>query len=340
MFEFHYIKNEKSFHARRLQGIGASDIPVLAGYTKKYTVEINGKKYPFTPYVLGLIKTGRISQPPDNDPMWFGRKIEPIVIERFMMRHGLQEKDVIRKTEFRHPEYSYAMSHPDLIVYPGFFGDDFYNQEIKTGQVWANRKDDPDYGYSKDDFTANGIPASVYCQVQWQEFTTGINISGVSPLINTSDYREYGPIIFNKKNIEKLLARADEFWWYVRNWDKAHPTPETWGDVQLIYPQINQLSATVAGETEAKVMEMKARGTALRAKAKKIENELADLQGAVGIYLGENKILTGADGGKLASQSVFNRRDLSLKDLEKENPWLYKRVKKYIKTSEVRRIYW
>jgi len=335
MNEYKIIKDDNSFHADRLKGIGAKDIATLVGYTKNMIREIEGKKYQLTPYVLWLEKTGRIPGFGGNEFCKWGNLLEPVIIQNFMDEHGLTEGQVRRKTSFIHPDYRFARCHPDLVY---FFGGEAFNQEIKSGSFYAKRGDDVDYGYDLDDTSSNGIPAAVYCQVQWQLFCTGIETGGVSALINTSMYREYGPIQINKKAVESLLALADKFWWHVKN--EREPKPETWGDVQLIFPEVRKTSTMISGESEEKVRAFKERKKEIEEKVKKLELEKDDMKKAVGLLLGENNLLTGADGEVLAKQSCYKSSTLSAKNLEKENPWLHARVKKYVKEFDVRRLTW
>ena len=336
MFDPQYIKDQADFIAARQRGLGASDMPILAGYTKRYKREVGGRMVPVTPLILWMEKTGRIPGFAGNEATYWGNKLEALVADEFLERKGEKVKSVFKKTRFIHPKYSYALSHPDIVWYDGF---QHRLREIKTGGLYAaSRGRNPDYGYCDDDRSASGIPAAVYIQVQWQMFTSDIKTAGVSVLINTSDYREYGPICYDKKVIEALLARADRFWWHVEQ--DREPEPESWGDVKLIFPQVKDKAAVISGEPEEVVRAAKLRKLEIDEQIKKLEKEREDLRNAVGVLIGENRLLSAPDGEKLASQSVFPRGSLSLKELKEKNSWLYARVKKYIKMREERRLYW
>ena len=76
-------------------------------------------------------------------------------------------------TECRHPEHRYAIAHADLVYDPGD-GGEAYIQEAKTSGAHASRRGrDADYGYGSEDDGAEGIPAAVYLQVQWQLLVYG-----------------------------------------------------------------------------------------------------------------------------------------------------------------------
>lgn len=338
MFDFTTIKSQDSFYAARAKGLGASDMPVLAGYTKKYFREVNGKNVPLTPYVLWMEKTGRIKGFSGNEYTYWGNQLEAIVMREFIRRREIPKNLCFRKTEFVHPDYPYALSHPDLVFEPPGLGHEI--QEIKTATFFAaKRGDDPDAGYDKEDFSSSGIPASVYVQVMWQLFTSDIKSAGVSCLMNTSTYREYGPITYNKKIIEQLLARADRFWWHVAN--DREPTPETWGDVQLIFPEVKPTSTMVAGEVEQKIRAIKEEKKKINKKIKELKKRKEDGQSAIGILIGENKILAASNGDELAKQTTYDKDSLSLATIKKEDPELYKQLGKYIKTTKnIRRLTW
>jgi predicted phage-related endonuclease len=326
------VKSKDDFLSRRAEYIGSSDIPVLAGYTQRYTREINGQQHPVTPLVLWMEKTGRVKPFPGNEATYWGNKLEAALIDHFLDSKGLVSS--FFNSEFRHPDYLYAVAHPDLLWHDG---QQYKDQEIKTSTFFASRRgDNPDYGYDPDDLTANGIPASVYLQVQWQLFCSDIQEAGVSILTNTSTYREYGPIRYNQKVIEKLLARADKFWWHVQN--DTPPDPETWGDVKLIFPRVEKTAAVISGEQEEKIRLMKEQASGIKEKIRKLKKQQDDIKNAIGIFIGGNQVLTDAGGEELAKQSLYSRESLNLSGLKKDNPELYDQLQDYIKKTEIRRL--
>lgn len=319
----------EDFHKTRATGVGSSDIPTLA---------LLNKRYGQTPLTLWEEKTGRRAPWKGNSRTYWGRMLEGLVLREYIAEHGLgnphgfylaylagkfkARRNVVVFSEFRHPEYPFALSHPDIVLLDG----EGHIQEAKTaGFFAAKRNDDPDYGYSQDDTSKNGIPAGVFLQVQWQMFSAGIPTGGVSLLADTANYREYGPIKSDPRAQEKCLALAERFWWHVEK--DTPPKPETWGDVELMYPQIAETTAMIGGEYEMQARAMLGEYADIGRAIKRLEARKEDIKDAFGLWLAGNKILTNATGEKLASQSEVSGEYADVKKLREEHPEIYAQLK-------------
>jgi hypothetical protein len=153
-----------------------------------------------------------------------------------------------------------------------------------------------------------------------------------------TDYREYGPIIYDPRHVEKSLALAECFWWHVEN--DVEPAPSSWDDVLSVYPDLENKTAMISGEAETEARKMIARGMELKAKAKQIADELDDVKAGLGILAGDvvegiddeglpivrktmNRILSDSEGIELARfRDSPGRETLSLSiklaDIEKK----------------------
>lgn len=325
----HEIIPLKDLHKSRSTGVGSSDIPTLA---------LLNKRYGQTPYTLWEEKTGRREPFRGNRRTYWGTMLEGLVLREYISEHGLgnptgfylaylarkhrARRNVVIYAEFRHPEYPFALSHPDLVV----LENEGRIQEAKTAGFFSARRDsDPDYGYSEEDTSQNGIPASVFLQVQWQMFTAGIPVGGVSLLADTANYREYGPIVQDFRTQEKCLALAERFWWHVQH--DTPPKPETWEDVVSMFPAVRETTAMVGGEHETEAREMAAEYKTLGAQIKKLEDRREDIKSAFGVWMGANKLLTTAEGEKLATQGEVSSEYFDLKKLRAEKPETYEALK-------------
>ena len=314
------IVDKKELLANRSRLIGSADIAILAGYGKR-----GGK----TPHSLWLEKSGRETAQINSEALYWGTVLESKIATRYIEDHD--PEDMLFRTEFLHPRYPFAIAHPDLICLKS---EDPWIVEIKTaGLAGATRRNDPDYGYSQTDRTEAGIPASVYCQVQWQLFCTDLQSATVAVLINTSDYREYGPITRNEKLIEKLLLLADRFYWHVTT--DTEPTPATWQDVRRVYPNIKPAQCMIGGDMAAVAWSLKEKKDKIDLAIKRLEEKKDECRNALALLIGGNAELIDDNGEKIVSQYLVNRETVSLADIKK-NAWLYSRVKKYIKKSQVR----
>ena len=369
----------RDFHASRASCVGSSDIPILAGLQRRYGA---------TTLSLWESKTGRTPPWDGNERTRVGHDLEAYVLYRFVEpRYGEDVADAFyhaklrdkssgpfkAMTEARHPERRYCLAHADLVVDGLKTADDFktpvaqdedghpvapYLIEAKVVGLMAGKRREGHIftGYDIEDPTAQGIPDAVYLQVQWQLYCYDIATAYVAALID-NQYHEWGPIDADARVQERCLALAERFWRLVES-DTA-PAPETWDDVQRLFPVQNTTTATISGEDEDRAREMIARDKVLLAKSKEIDDERDDIKNAIGVLLGGNSFLSSASGDVLAKYSTSSRetatilaraKDIAkaqgkknaepLTDDERETLELAEKIRKLglVSVSEVRRV--
>jgi len=323
-----------NFHGARATGVGSSDIPTLAGFSRQW-----GQ----TPYTLWRQKTGIDGPSEAGERADWGHRLEGLVLARFIEGHfntdtameflryknrGMSIGQFLTETECRMPSRPYVLAHADLII------DDFDTPagrqsvivEAKTtGLMSAKRDDDPDEGYSKTDFSQEGIPAKVFLQVQWQLLAYDVKFAYVAVLIDGGEYREYGPIVADPRTQEKCLALAERFWKCVET--KTEPKPETWGDIGLMFPNPKDNTAMIGGEDELKTRAMISKYHRHKAFIKKLEERTDEITTALGILIGDNKTLVSAEGVKLASSWSVEKENASVSALKEKEPEIYTRLK-------------
>lgn len=337
----------RDFHGERDKGVGSSDIPALAGLYRNYGS---------TTLRLWEEKTGRAPRWNGNQRTAWGKKLEGMVLREFIAnRYGEDKADDFYRgylrgrstgpfkvlTESRHPERRYCLAHCDLL----FIGNDGMERDTLAGEFAAAVVDEPYIveaktagmmsgkrregvifaGYDPDDLTAQGIPDAVFLQVQWQLYVYGVDTAYVAVLIDTADYREYGPIKADPRVQEKCLALAERFWRLVET-DTA-PAPETWDDVQRLFPHQTDTTAMIGGDDEARVREMIAEDKRLAATIKGLEERRDDIKNAVGILLGGNSVLASAEGQILAKSSEQTRESVALGKVAKAAPDIEARLR-------------
>ena len=338
-----YFKPD-DFHKNRAEGIGSSDVPIIAGLTAKWGD---------TPLKLWMQKTGREEGFAGNVATEFGNLHENSILYYYIKENysqELAEKFLIHKitgksfsqfktnTEARHKELPYFIAHADLVVDDG---ETLHIQEAKSTRLMsAKRGGDENFGYSVSDKSENGIPLSVYLQVQFQMLCYGADTAGVSLLCDTSDYREYGIIKPNAKTQNKIAAMVKKFWWHVQN--DTPPKPMTPDDVAKLFPEVKDESVIVPLDMQlgkSTLLEMLDERERLDKRAKEIKSKIDDIKLAVGLLLKDNRVLQTPDGQVIATATTTNRRSLSIKDIEREKK-IYEEVEKLglVKTSEVKTI--
>lgn len=328
------------FDGARAKAVGSSDIPTLA---------LLNKRYGETPLTLWQEKTGRSTREPAGQRAYWGKVLEGVILAEWVRRHhgdevaveyarykarGMSYGPYKTNTEATHPERSYCLAHADLVVDAPI---DLTNNDLVSDETFLEvrpiiveakscglmsglRREDGDYGYSRTDFSLGGVPMSVFLQVQWQGLCYGIDDLHVAVLIDTGDYREYSGRA-DPRAQEKLLALAERFWRCVET--DTPPKPESWADVQLLWPDTEDASSMVGGPTEIQARNMVRRFHVLSEQAKRIEAEREDIKDALGILMGENKILTTAEGIKLASSWTVEGEYTSLTKIKEELPEVY-----------------
>jgi len=348
----------RDFHGSRLTGIGASDIPTLAGFNKGYKREYkltrDGSLVQLfqTPYTLYLEKTGQVVQVESGERAEWGHRLEPIILAKWIEnRYGKADGDAYlaarlrdksygpykSQTETRMPGRRYVLAHPDLIVLEG----EGINVEGKSTGFYAGKRREGEafIGYDPDDVSQQGIPDPVFLQVQYQNLSADIPVASVAVLIDTGDYREYGPIISDPRTQEKCLALAERMWWCVKN--NKPPKPEVWGDIANMWPTPNEKTAMLGGEEELAARALCDEYWRLGEKIDKHEGRRAEIKKALGVYIGENSILATPNGTKLASSWVqLNAPSVDLKKLKEKEPDIYDRLMGggYVKQGERREL--
>jgi predicted phage-related endonuclease len=326
------ITKIRDFHGSRSTGVGSSDIPILAGMSKRYGS---------TTLKLWERKTGRQPEWQGNERTRVGNDLEAYVLRRFIEdRYGADEADAFylaarrgrsyrefkSKTEARHPERAYCLAHADLVVecradieYNAETMPEAYIVEAKTVGAYAAKRREGEIfsGYDMEDMSAQGIPDAVYLQVQWQMYCYGISEAYVAALID-NQYGCWGPIEADKRTQESALALAERFWRLVET--DTTPAPETWDDVCSLYPHSSNTTAMVGGDDEHHVREMISRDKDLAARIKKLESERDDIKNAIGVMIGGNQVLASAEGDILAKASEQTRETVSLSKIKKDLP--------------------
>jgi len=321
------------FHGARSTGVGSSDIPTLAGLNRSYKN---------TTLTLWQTKTGRTPRWDGNERTRVGKDLEAYTLARFVEEKfgndvadrfymaKLRDRSHSRfkcNTEARHPERKYCLAHADLLVDEGVgeYAEPFIVEAKTVGAMAGKRREGAIFtGYDWDDRSAQGIPDSVFLQTQWQLLVYGVRTAWAAALID-NQYGTWGPIIADPRVQEKCLALAERFWLLVES--DTPPAPETWDDVQSLFPHQTDTTAMISGDQEASVREMISRDKQVAGRIKLLETERDDIKNAIGIMLGENAVLASAEGDILAKSSEQSRESISLSKLKKDAPDIEKMIR-------------
>lgn len=338
----------RDFHATRATGVGSSDIPILAGMYRRHgstTLSLWEQKTGIAPPWDGNERT-RVGH--DLEAYVLYRFIEARYGEEVadtFYHAKLRDRSsgpFKAMTEARHPERAYCLAHADCLadgadvemvcpkcgshdMFPAgvpiecsnscgqiITAPDAYLIEAKVvGLMAGKRREGVIFtGYDIEDASFQGIPDAVYLQVQWQLYCYDVQTAYVAALID-NQYHEWGPIEADARVQERCLTLAERFWRLVET--KTKPAPETWDEVNRLFPVQKNETATVSGHDEAMAREMIARDAVLLAKWNEIKEEREDIKNAIGVLLGENSVLASGNGDILATSSEVERKEYTVK---------------------------
>ena len=343
----------------RLRDIRASHLGPVVGASEIATLALYNLRHGQTPATLWEEHTGRIAPRDLGEPGWWGLVHERSVLYRYIKDHFNDEQARASisafwrdrshgpfkiKTEFRRPlEHGTAIAHPDLLIEApllqriiGRSMEPRLVQAKSHGYFTSRRKADPDFGYDEEDRTQNGLPASVFLQEQWEMFCADLPEADVAPLIDTNDYREYGPVYRDAKTQEQALALAERFCWHVER-DVA-PDPEAWVDIVHRDPQMKEMSSIHPLEASVEfrgeqvtLADMLASHGKAKGDERRALKRQEDIKCAIGVLLGGNEWLTTPEGQVIAHRIQSEYLSLSLKDLRQVRPDLAALVEPFAK---------
>jgi len=331
MNHFKFILDEESFHKSRHKTIGASDMPILLGLSNFCT-----------PYELWRIKTGKQEAFQGNNSTTWGHRHEPNILASYIesvsdsqtayefeldyITHKKARKPGYKPatrffpfTEFQHPDYHFAIAHPDLIDM-----EEHLNIEAKSGRRFANIRRNEMDGFDPDVNNENGIPLKYYIQTQWQLLCTGLDKAILRALIDTNEELSY-EIKASKKIQEKLIDIGSRFMFCIKK-DKS-PMPINSDDVKKLFPDVQEKTAYLLGSESEFANKMKERKSFLSGKVKKYQDEIEDINNSLMVLIGENRYLFDENNQKVCSQTMFEKESISLKDLKEKKPDIYENLK-------------
>jgi putative phage-type endonuclease len=205
--------------AWRRKGIGASDAPAVAGVSPWKT-----------PLAVWMEKVGQqLADEPDNERLYWGRRLEPIVGEECSLRTGwpIRKKQAILQSK-THPfmlcnlDYLITDDHGDAVL------------ECKTAST-----------YAAEYWANNTCPEQYVIQAQHQMHVTGLNRVYIPVLIGGDDF-QIRIIDRDQQMIDYLIQIETDFWRLVQS---KTPPPAEASDTVL-------LSRTYPDAEEGKVVDL------------------------------------------------------------------------------------
>lgn len=255
--------------AKRHEGIGASDTPIIMGYSTYKT-----------PYQLYLEKIGAIESDEEmTEQQYWGNALEPLIIKRFA-----EENDV--KVTFPdtvyHPDYPFIFANLD-----GWIESENAVIEAKSANSFQRKEWDM--------ALTDGIPLVYLIQVAKQCLITNATRGYCAVLIGGMEYKQF--IYERDAALEDLILKADiDFWNCVQN--RIEPDPMSTSDCRLKFPKPHPDKIVESNYRTANalvgLMNVKASIKDLNDQEDKLKMELMS-------HMGDAEYLMGQEGELLAT---------------------------------------
>jgi putative phage-type endonuclease len=245
-----------AFDEERLTGIGGSDAPAVVGISPWAT-----------PYELWLQKLEEAPPPSTNEPMLWGKLLEPVIIREYVRRTG---RTVELMPMLRHPTHEFMICHLDGRV------DRTRILECKmtrTAQGWGESGTDE-------------IPLHVGVQVHHNLIVSGAQIGDVPVLIGGNDFRIY-EVHADHDIARNLIKQEYTFWRCVKA--REPPDPVNPADAVRRWGSLTAAGTVIATQAELAAVDIlhgiKTQQKLLEADADRAQLQLMEALGERGDHL-------------------------------------------------------
>ena len=218
-----------------------------------------------SPVDVFMEKLGLTEDVPENEPMFWGKAIEPLIAERWAKENGvpIKQGEFIRKGIYGGtPDY---LSDTKLL--------EIKTVGLRSASFWGEPGSDQ-------------IPEQYLCQVQWYLNLTDMQKADVPVLIGGQEYRVYH-VMRNDKLIEILTNAAETFWnRYVMN-EEAPPLDSSKGSEKYLasfFPKNrgNTIQATVDISDAARDL------NGVRKQIEELDTKKSELENRIKYAIGTN----------------------------------------------------
>ncbi len=272
------------WYEARKTGIGASEAAAACGQSQYKT-----------PYELYLQKRGEIPETEENDAMWFGKQLEPVVVAAFERATG--KKLTYPVPMMRHPKHEWMLATLDAYI----SGQDGIEEivECKTTGWRTNSKLGED---GSDEIFDDWL-----FQAQHQMAVTGASVCHFAVLVDGRELRLF-VVERSEQFIQGMIGEERKFWGRVKNGDEPEPEWDNEGTPDLIkklYPEVEESVVTLDDSATKAYLAKSEIDDQIRELKKQSDSLKAQLMKAVGANSGG--ILPGTD--MMVKRSIVNVKE-------------------------------
>lgn len=273
---------------KRVKGIGGSDAAAVCGLSPWKS-----------PYQVWLEKRGEAQPSEDNEPMFWGRTLEPVIRQRYADVTG--RTVTVPQDVLVHPNYDWMLASLDGLT-------DDRVVEIKTSrspQGWGEPG-------------TNEIPDVYMIQVQHYMTVTKLSMADVVALIGGSDFRIY-EVPADSELQDLILDRESAFWEMVKA--GTPPDPTTFADLKQRFGAASKAQTVQASpEVIAAVGWLK--------EIKKITSQEEDYKAMIMAHLKEADTLIDGDKVLATWRAQKGAKRFDSKAFQEAEPEIYKQFVK------------
>ena len=255
--------------SKRHEGIGASDTPIIMGYSSYKT-----------PYQLYLEKTGIVTTDDEiTEVQYWGNALEPIIIQRFAQENDVE---ISFPDTVYHPDYPYMFANLD-----GWIESESAVVEAKSANSFQRKEWDM--------ALTDGIPLVYLIQIAKQCIITNATRGYCAVLIGGAEYKQF--IYERDIALEAMIIQADkDFWHCVQN--RIPPDSINTADCRLKFPtpHPDKISLATFNSMNSLVGLMN-----IKASIKDLEAQEEKLKMNIMSHMGKAQYLVGEDGELLAT---------------------------------------
>lgn len=289
------MEREQWLEERR-GGIGGSDAAAICGVSPWRT-----------PLMVWEEKTGLAPKKVENEAMFWGTTLEPVIRQRYSDLTGREVK--VPNEILRHPTHNWMIGNIDG------FTDEPRGLEIKTAGY-------PD-GWGEPG--TDEIPVHYIFQVQHYLAITGFPVFDVPVLIGGRDFRIYH--VYPDAELQGMIIQKEEDF-YEAMVSGCPPDPVTYEDVTRLYKTSKEESVFASKEIEDLVISLRL----LRKELDIFEQNEKEVKRKIMEFMGNSDTLRALDGETLVTWKYARpAQRFDAQALEKDQPDIYKQ---YLKSGD------
>lgn len=285
------FNNKEDWDILRSKGVGGSDIGAILGVNK------------YRGIVDVYLSKVENQKTPENNAMYFGTKLEPLIRAEFEERHIGAYKVY---TTDKSLKFGILRANLDGVIYDEL-NKKYGVLEIKT----ANQ-------FVKNEWENGIVPQSYYAQVQHYLAITGFDFGIIAVLIGGNEYKEYY-IERNESDIEIIINAANDFW---NTYVVPKEMPFADGSNAYAEYQSERLSKMqeqgITLELDNTTEELISKRQALKNELDNLENEIKTIDQQLKEELINNACKKGESPKYKVSLVVMNRTKTNTKEFEKQ----------------------